>query len=369
MRETAPLDEIPRALEKTGFLLEHSVSEVFRKSGWSIIGNRYYVDDVDGKAHELDLVAYRVNPSAELNVVSCVLVSCKKDAENTWAFMSKERPPHDPNVDWEPVHYWTDVEPLASFLSSCEWRKDYIHTNETIYNALFKNTRNVFGTQLVSPNGLNPRNDKSIFNSITGLFKALDYELLALPDRQKDRKRLYLFTLLTVVEAPLVEVQYQGDLGKTSEVDQLTYLARYMVRKRELCAHIYFIRSDKLTQFVETLSLLADHNASHMTSLVAKSFEAARTSTTVREYLEKKLEERLTWRLNRILREHGIEQEVASIDLPYSKKGLSIDVDVYGEGALDALNKDNGAQRITKEALKAIARYEGNFCFNEGIPF
>jgi len=368
MRKSAPLEKIPHALEKTGFLLEHLVSEEFQKSNWSVIGNRYYVDDVDGRARELDLVAYRVKKSDELDVFTGVLISCKKDAEHTWAFMSKDRPPHDPNVDWEPVHYWTDVEPLASFLRSCEWRKEYIHANKAIYSSLFENTRNVFATQLVSSDGTSPKNDKPIFDSITGLFKALDHELGALPHRAKGKKRLYLFTLLTVVEAPLVDVKYQGDSGKASEVDLLTHLARYMVRKRELSAHVHFVRSDKLKEFVETLSLLAEHSASHMTSLVGKSFEAIRTSNSVRAYLAKKLEARLSWRLNRILRNHGIEQDVTNIDLTYTEKGLSIDVDVY-ESALDVLNTDTEAQKLTREALRTIARYEDDFHFDTDIPF
>jgi hypothetical protein len=368
MRKSAPLDKIPHALEKTGFLLEHSVSEEFQKSNWSVIGNRYYVDDVDGKARELDLIAYRVKKSDELDVFTGVLVSCKKDVEHTWAFMSKDKPPHDPNVDWEPVHCWTDVEPLASFLNSCDWRKDYIQANKGVYSSLFENTRNVFATQLVSADGTAPKNDKPIFDSITGLFKALDHELGALPSRAKGKKRLYIFTLLTVVEAPLVDVQYHGNFGKAVEVDLLTHLARYMVRKRELSAHVHFVRSDKIKEFVETLSLLAEHAASHMTSLVNKSFEAVRTSSSVRTYLAKKLELKLSWRLNRILRSHGIDQDVTNLDLTYGERGLCIGVDVY-EDAIDVLNKDVEAHKLTKEALRTVARYAEVFYFDSDVPF
>lgn len=368
MRKSAPLDKIPHALEKTGFLLEHLVSEEFQKSNWSVIGNRYYVDDVDGKARELDLIAYRVSKSDELDVFTGVLVSCKKDAEYTWAFMSKDRPPHDPNVDWEPVHCWTDVEPLASFLSSCEWRKEYLHANKAIYSSLFEKTRNVFATQLVSADGTAPKNDKPIFESITGLFKALDHELGALPNRAKGKHRLYLFTLLTVVEAPLVDVRYHGDSGEALEVDLLTYLARYMVRKRELSAHVHFVRSDKIKEFVGILSLLAEHAASHMTSLVAKSFEAIRASSSVRTYLAKKLGLVVNWRLNRILRSHGIAQEITNLDLSYGERGLCIGVDVY-EDALDILNSDVEAHKLTKDALRTVARYGDIFYFDSDIPF
>jgi hypothetical protein len=131
-RKCAPLDQIPIALEKTGFLLEHAVAEEFRIAGWSVIGNRYYADDIDGTARELDLIAYRATKSEELDVFTGVLISCKKDAEHTWAFMSKEKQAHDPNIEWDPVHFWTDCEPLASFLSDLEWKREYINTDSSI---------------------------------------------------------------------------------------------------------------------------------------------------------------------------------------------------------------------------------------------
>lgn len=368
MRKPSPLEKIPSALEKTGFLLEHLVSEEFRKSGWSVIGNRYYVDDVDGKARELDLVAYRVAKSADLDVFTGVLVSCKKDAENTWAFMSKDKPPHDPNVDWEPAHYWTDLEPLASFLSSCEWRKDYFRSNKQIHNALFRDTKNIFATQLVSPDGSAPKNDKPIFDSITGLLKALDHELAALPNRAKRKKRLYLFSLVTVVEAPLVEVQYKGDSGKAVEVDRITHLARYMVSKRELSAHVHFIRSDKIGEFVGTLSDLAEHNALHMQSLVGKSFHAIRTSQSVRAQLAKMLGFRLRWRLNRVIQQHGFAQEITDIALSYNKDQLTIDIDA-DETAIVFLNEDTEARKLASQLLKEVARYEGAFRFDIDVPF
>lgn len=368
MRKPSPLEKIPSALEKTGFLLEHLVSEEFRKSGWSVIGNRYYVDDVDGKARELDLMAYRVAKSDDLDVCTGVLVSCKKDAENTWAFMSKDKPPHDPNIDWEPIHYWTDLEPLASFLSSCDWRKNYFRSNKSIHNALFRDTKNIFATQLISPDGSAPKNDKPIFDSITGLLKALNHEIEALPGRAKNKKRLYVFSLVTVVEAPLVDVQYKGKSGKAIEVDRLTYLARYLVRKRELSAHVHFVRSDKIEEFVKTLSNLAEHNASHMQSLVGKSFQAIRTSATVREQLAKMLSFPLRWRLNEFLREHGLEQSITDIGLSYSKNQLNIDI-VLDESAIAMLNEDGEVRKMTGDVLKKIARYDGAFHFEEDFPF
>jgi len=75
-RVCAALDAIPDALAKTGFIVEHLVAEEFKKAGWSTIGGRYYADDIDGRARELDLVAYRSTKSKGLEVVTAVLVDC-----------------------------------------------------------------------------------------------------------------------------------------------------------------------------------------------------------------------------------------------------------------------------------------------------
>ncbi len=42
-------------INKTGFILEHKVTEILRKSGWSVISNKYYEDDFGDHFPELDL--------------------------------------------------------------------------------------------------------------------------------------------------------------------------------------------------------------------------------------------------------------------------------------------------------------------------
>lgn len=367
-RPCAPLDAIPKALEKTGFLLEHCVAEEFRASGWTVISNRYYVDDVDGRARELDLITYKVSQSDELDVFTVTLVSCKKDAVHTWAFLSKDKPTVDPNLDWDPIHYWTDSEPLASFLGSEEWRKDYVESIRIISPETFIVRRNVFAFQLISADGTAPKNDSPIFDSITGLLKALDHELGALPNRARGKKRLYLLNLVTVVDAPLVDVQYQGNVGVAGEIESLTHLARYMVRKRELSAQVHFVRSDKVSELVHSLSQLADHNFKHMRSLIARSFEAVRTSRKVREYFAKRLDARLRWQFVSALKDHGIDESISSFQLQYSGDVLRIEIDVE-ESSAKALDTDAKIRAVVKKALLDIVRYDGPFAIEWDIPF
>lgn len=185
-RLCASLSEIPDALRKTGFVLEHQVAEAFKSAGWSIIGGRFYADDVDGRARELDLVAYKSFKHHDLSVVYSVLVSCKKDSENTWVFLTRDKPANDPNFDWEPVHYWTDVNPLEKYLQSEKWKEAYFSDLKNSWSDLSAK-RDVFAFQQINSKKVVPQNDAAVFSSITTLMKGLDYELVALPQRQKTR--------------------------------------------------------------------------------------------------------------------------------------------------------------------------------------
>jgi hypothetical protein len=365
-RQCAPLLEIPKALEKTGFLLEHVTAEKFRSAGWTVIGNRYYVDDVDERTRELDIVAYRVKKSDDVDVVSVVLISCKKDAEHTWAFMSKEKPSTDPNLDWEPVHYWTDCEPLASYLSTATWRSSYIHSNPEVYASMFNATRNIFAFQQVSSNGQSPKNDRQIFDATTGLLKALDYELGALSHRAKQRKRLYVFTQIAVVDAPLVDVQYHGTEGTAIEVSRLLHVARYMVKKRELSAYIHFIRSDQLGSVVEDLGRWEAHNAAHMSMLVTDAYEAIRSNDKVQAFFAKRLQARLIYWVNRALDRLGERDHATQIGLSYENGALTIELD--SDGA-ERLNEDAEIRERAAKLLRDIARYEGPISFEWDVPF
>ena len=48
-------------IRKTGFVLESRITRILQKASWSVISNKYYVDDASETVREIDLVAYKVN--------------------------------------------------------------------------------------------------------------------------------------------------------------------------------------------------------------------------------------------------------------------------------------------------------------------
>lgn len=369
-RECAELEKIPEALAKTGFILEHKAAEEFKRFGWTTIGGRYYADDVDGRARELDLVAYRVKKLAEINVVTVVLVSCKKDEESTWAFMTKDKPKQDPNFDWNPVHYWTDVEPLRTYLASDSWKENYFKALGSTYSNNLRASRDIFAFQQISTAKVTPKNDKQIFDSISSLMKALDHELEALPSRMKGRRRLYNFLLVSVVDAPLVDVNYSGQKPVAKQVEKLTHLARYMVRRRELTALVHFTNDEHLPKYAESLTKFANVSARHMASLGDKAYNAIKSNAKIRNYFAEKLNARLVWRINSVFRKiPGSQTKIESIGLDYEDDVLKILIDEFDETHLAKLNSDPNFKKEVAKALREIARYEGAFVFAENIPF
>lgn len=69
-------------ITKTGFELEFRVSEVFRQLGWTVIANKYYIDDHQDTVREIDLIAYRTTKLPDFRVATIVVVSCKKNEKD-----------------------------------------------------------------------------------------------------------------------------------------------------------------------------------------------------------------------------------------------------------------------------------------------
>ena len=105
-------------IRKTGFVLENEIAQTLKRSGWTVISNKYYVDDSEETVREIDLVAYRVSKIQHFDVYTVLIVSCKKSDTNAWALLARPINLKDPNSDWWPLHAWSNDKALAFQLSS-----------------------------------------------------------------------------------------------------------------------------------------------------------------------------------------------------------------------------------------------------------
>jgi hypothetical protein len=65
-------------IKKTGFVLENQVAQTVKSSGWTVISNKYYVDDSEESVREIDLIAYKCTRVQHFDVYTTLIISCKK---------------------------------------------------------------------------------------------------------------------------------------------------------------------------------------------------------------------------------------------------------------------------------------------------
>jgi hypothetical protein len=73
------LAQLAAKIAKTGFVLENSIAQTLKSAKWTVISNRYYIDDAEkGVVREIDMVAYRSATVQHFTVLTALLISCKK---------------------------------------------------------------------------------------------------------------------------------------------------------------------------------------------------------------------------------------------------------------------------------------------------
>ena len=158
----------------------------------------------------------------------------------------------------------------------------------------------VFAFQEMDKVSGKPQNDKPIFSAVTSLMKAQAYELGALPGRKKTPS-VYQFNLLSVVDTELVRLMFSGSEIKQSEVDTEHYLARYIIRKREMFARVRFVRAQAFAAELEDYGRLHQANckwfASECETFYSGILQDWHRSDTLIDDFAKKFRFQVAWRL------------------------------------------------------------------------
>lgn len=372
-------------MKKTGFPLEHRTASSFVDSGWHIVSNKFYVDDSSGEAREIDLIAYKATKVEGILVYSAVVISCKKTSENKWVFMTRESNPQDLNKDWNPLHYWTNEPVLSYCLTKSGFSKSFA-------TSLSKKSPNlwglpkvdIFGFQELSPivqsvsrgqveiSGYKPSNDKAIYSSITSLMKAQAYELGRLPDRIKE-PRIYVFSLLSVMDGDMVEVCYDTDPPKLADMQIKGYIAHYIIKNTEQYCRINFVHRDYLKE------IISEYDKSHqsvaaelkkaITGFYKDVFKDRDKILALRSLFVSKILVYLNV-LGGFRGEHRVSDEDVSLDYSDESKTVQINImTLLDDEKVDSLNGVDALRERAKKLLKDIYRYEGPFEFAADVPF
>ncbi|MBH1985404.1 MAG: hypothetical protein I8H79_22885 [Burkholderiales bacterium] len=358
-----------KEIRKTGFVLENGVAQKFKAAGWTVISNKYYVDDSEETVREIDLIIYRCAKVKHFDVYTVLIISCKKSEENVWAFLTREINLKDPNSDWWPLHAWSNDKAIAYQLSRPTKGADYHKKLKElgVNKVLDDPTVDVFAYQEMNKINGRPQNDKAIFSAITSLMKAQSYELDSLPARKKSPS-VYQFNLLSVVETDLVRLMFSGEDIVESALETEHYLTRYILKKRETFSRIRFIQSSALEDTLGDYGQLHSANCkwfaeeidSFYLNLVQDSARAAVFEPDFNQQIEFWMEVAL----------HKKISDIGPVTINWTKELNAVWLGVLvSEQEIKELNENQRLVARAAALLKSIYRYEGKFSFAEDLPF
>jgi hypothetical protein len=364
---------LPAQIAKTGFVLENRIAHLLRAAKWTVISNRYYVDDAEDSIREIDLVAYQTTKIQHFDVYTTLIISCKKSEANLWALLAREINLKDPNSDWQPLHAWTNDKAVTHQLARGDAAKRY-HEDAIrlgVSSALQTPAVEVFAFQEMNKTSGAPQNDKNIFAAVTSLMKAQAYELGALPQRKKT-PAVYQFNLLSIVDTELVRIMFSGQTVDAARVDAEHYIARYIIGKRESFSRIRFLHADTFATVLPEYGKLHSANC-HWFDSECNAFyrdvmkDAKRVSVLIEDFRRE-----ARWHIRWPFLERNLKvPEPQSINIFWSEQKVS--AQIYGEFGTEGarlLNSDARAKDHVAKALQNVYRYAGLFEFeDDDIPF
>lgn len=368
-----PTPPFAAQIEKTGFVLENRIAQQLKAARWTVISNRYYVDDAEDSVREIDLVAYQAAKLKYFDVYTTLIISCKKNEANAWALLARDIDLKDPNTDWYPLHAWSNDKSLVHQLglpgSARRFHDDTQRLGVT--EALRTPEVEVFAFQEMNKVSAAPQNDKSIFAAVTSLMKAQAYELGALPQRRK-LPAVYQFNLLSIVDSDLVRLKFEVDSVVAEPIESEHYVARYIVRKRETFSRIRFLRADAFATVLPDYERLHRANCTWFASENEAFYrdvlkDSKRVGALIDDF-RKEVAWNLSWRLER-QNQPGIKPD--SLYVFWDEKQHAAQIYApFGAAGTRILSQDDVAKEKVTKALQKVYRYEGAFVFeDDDIPF
>jgi hypothetical protein len=364
--------KLENALEKTGFPLENFVCDHLEKIGWYAIGGRYYCDDTDGKAREIDILSYKIRKGRFVDVFSVLLISCKKDHSNSWVFLSKRKPKKDPNYRWDPVFIHSSNSLIESLCGDEDFRDQYRESMGVLKNQIIEIDKNVFAFQLVKDES--PQNDKPIFGSIESLIKAREHERKSLKSKliknpKKKKRRVYIFNLITVVDAEMYDAHYLDKDCSITKTEEIKYLARYIVDKEDVVARIHFVSKNKFARILKKYDAMSAKELLFFDDKVSSAYSRWWESP------QKEIFQRmLAPKIRNLIESHVDEIDEKNFDLCFDLAideigGMEIGV-LLDENELQELKRIRGLSRRISRLLRDELNYEGVHALVESpIPF
>jgi len=372
-------EEYKKGIKKTGYETEYKIGEILKENNWTIITNKYYLDDMTKAPREIDILGYKVKQIEDFKLYTTLLVSCKKDEKNNWAFFSKEKDVKNPNYDWNPLNYKTSSEIIEYMFNNEDCKNKYF---TCFPNKLSKIKEHIFAFQLFNKASKNPQqnlkrpqDDGTIFRSISTLAKALGYETSKYINNTKNLKyqnRIDMYNLISIADTDLISAKFGKEDIKISEIKEVKYVFDYIVNHKEVCSKIHFIKYEEFSKLIKNYNELHKFNIIFMKELYKNFylniFNDYKKVLLFKEKFKKEFKSESRWIF--FAHDNNYEQinKITSIDFSYkNQKEIKIEIDVSEEEDIENfiidLNKNKEIKTLTKKLLSKFFKYKGNFEF------
>lgn len=374
-------ERLIQSIEHTGFVLEHYISECLKANGWQVINNRYYIDDLKNVEREIDIMAYKaIVDDNHVAYYTVLIISCKKASESFWAFLTHQRPEHDPNTEYFLVENHTTDKRLSYMLkTNQEAIKSELSENQDI-KTLFEMGHTPFAFQQINARSYKSEDDKRIYDSIITTIKALEYE-------KENRGRpvidgvdsyFYNFNLLSVFDGDIVEVFFEGDTEKKiAGTNEIKYINRHIISKKEAFYKVHFITKTAFNLQLELYSSLHRKNSELYPNLIRKFYQDIFLDSGKVDIYWKDFCKELNWHFNYTLI-HALgyksADRVDTFSWDFENNTLKIHFngfyDIKDSDFLAQVNSQEELKKATEKALLKYFRYSGKFQFdNDYLPF
>lgn len=351
-------------IKSTGFILESKVSDFLNNHGWGVINNKYYIDDVQSVAREIDIIAYKATKVRDVLVYTTLIISCKKNEENVWALLVKNIKPNDPNIDYEPLKNWSN-HPVLNYELNFNNKEKIGVPDGIVYEKIFNVTKNVFAFQEMSKKSGRSNNDKNIFNSITSLMKAQSYELTSLSSRKKERS-VYFFHLMSLIDSEMILLDCEGDEIHPSETESHTIISNYIINGESTASKINFMTLNGFLTNEIYYQKLHEYYVTYINKCFSNFYNDAFSNNDKRKILTKELWHKYGAKLSlEVMRGFKVYDRFSIDDIWPSDDSLIVEITTKSSQLNELLE---GSEKI-KEQLRIYIEDVFNMKVNKKIAF
>lgn len=382
---------IKNAIEHSGFPLEHYIYTILRKHEWSVITNRYYIDDIKGIEREIDIIAYKIHYDEVENIqyVTSLIISCKRSENKHWCFLTRDINDKDCNFDWTPLHFCTTDKRLEYMTTNHrEIVIDSYKSNDKT-RGIYDFSDNVFAYEQLRTPANNSEKEKKgdlvicgnddIYNSITTTIKAVSYEKQSRLDKYRKHKckRYYTFHILSIFDGSMIK-DYIDSHGEHN-IDNayiVKYLNRHIVNNVDEHYIVNFISKSHFEEALQLFNNIHDENKLVLPSLLTLFYDEIFSDG---KKVKMEWDNFSTWivsTIKSILIDNNYIKSTEKVTLSYiydkQESVLEIGVDlsfILPKEAVNYLNNNEQLMKYTKKKLEEIYRYKGHFVFTDGLPF